>query len=141
MTNSDEDGCPITYLFDDCELTTGLSNCGWEEDPKDALDWVVASKNETLPSGHVVDREGKFLWIKKTGGETSTARARVHSPIYQNSRADCRIMFYFYASGTVGRYIKPMVYDVRSNNYLTLDTLSPGGKWKLMQAQVDITIH
>ena len=135
-TNSDEDGCPITYLFDDCEATTGLSTCGWEEDPHDALDWVVATKNDTEASGHLVDRGGKFLWVKKTGEDISEARARVFSPIYQNSRVDCRIMFYFYASGTVGRYIKPMVYDVRADNFLTLDTLSPGGGWKLVEIQI-----
>ena len=96
----------------------------------------MATKNDTLASGHPVEREGKFLWVKKTGEDISEARARVLSPTYQNSRADCRLMFYFYASGTVGRYIKPMVYDPRSNNYITLDTLSPGGNWRLIEIQV-----
>ena len=136
MDDTDEKGCPYTYLFDNCQVTTNRSDCGWQEDPEDALDWVVAFRNDTAASGHPVDREGKFLWVKKTGEDVSEARARVLSPTYQNSRADCRLLFYFYASGTVGRYIKPEVFDVRSDNYITLDTLGTGKEWRLIEIQV-----
>ena len=136
LTSEDEAGCPTDFLFDDCEAATGLENCGWEEDPHDSLDWVIATKNDTLASGHPVERQGKFLWVQETAGNVSSARARVFTPLYQNSRVDCRIMFYFFATGTVGRYIKPLLYEVRSDNFLTLDLLSPGGGWRLVDTQV-----
>ena len=137
LTSEDEAGCPLVFLFDDCEAATGQENCGWEEDPQDALDWVVATKNDTLASGHTVERQGKFLWVQQREGNVSSARARVFSPLYQNSRADCRVMFYFFASGTVGRYIKPLVYEVMSDNFITLDQLSPSGDgWRLVETQV-----
>ena len=46
-------------------------------------------------TGGTVDRAGKFLWVAKLGESTERALARVHSPVYQNSRADCSAMFYY----------------------------------------------
>ena len=50
--NSDELGCPLMYLFDDCLLETGSDNCGWLENPVDDLDWTVANDSETQSSAH-----------------------------------------------------------------------------------------
>ena len=43
----------------------------------------------------------QFLWIQKSG-ESAAARAHVESPVYQNSRVDCYVMFYYVKSGTIG---------------------------------------
>ena len=98
---TDEAGCPLMFLFDDCQLETGSDTCGWTEDPRDDLDWVVAGQNDTQGGDHPIQRGGKFLWIQKSG-ESAAARAHVESPVYQNSRVDCYVMFYYVKSGTIG---------------------------------------
>ena len=55
----------------------------------------------TQGGDHPIQRGGKFLWIQKTG-ESAAARAHVASPVYQNSRVDCYVMFYYVKSGTIG---------------------------------------
>ena len=89
------------FLFDDCQLETGSDTCGWTEDPRDDLDWVVAAQNATQGGDHPIQRGGRFLWIQKSG-ESAAARAHVESPVYQNSRVDCYVMFYYVKSGTIG---------------------------------------
>ena len=43
LDNSDEKECPPIYEFDDCSVLTGEDNCGFVEDPKDSLDWIIGS--------------------------------------------------------------------------------------------------
>ena len=45
--NSDERTCPNVYLFDDCVQITGNANCGWEEEPEDSLNWIIANQTMT----------------------------------------------------------------------------------------------
>ena len=42
LDNTDEADCPAIFLFDFCDALTGQADCGWREEPKDELDWVVA---------------------------------------------------------------------------------------------------
>ena len=43
--NTDERECPNVYLFDDCTAMTGKANCGWEEEPRDSLDWKLVNES------------------------------------------------------------------------------------------------
>ena len=43
--NTDEKTCPIVYLFDDCIQITGTQDCGWIEEPKDSLNWIMANNS------------------------------------------------------------------------------------------------
>ncbi len=40
---SDERSCPREANFENCDETTGTEMCGFQEDPVDNLDWVLAS--------------------------------------------------------------------------------------------------
>ena len=132
---SDELGCPTMYLFDDCLLETGSKNCGWLEDPVDDLDWTVANDSETQSSAHPISRGNPFLWINKTG-EDIHAKAHVESPVYQNSRVDCYVMFYYIKTGTVGSHIQPGVHLVENDTVIIMDNLQHTSDWQLIEQQI-----
>ena len=133
---TDEKGCPQLYTFSDCESETGLDNCGWEEIPQDDLDFVVANGNDTASSAYPipVDR-GEFLWIKKTGDDVK-ARAHVESVIYQNSRADCYVMFYYIKTGQIGSNINPSIRVGDGHDYIVLDNLPHINTWTVVKSQI-----
>ena len=132
---SDELGCPLMFLFDDCLLETGSKNCGWLENPVDDLDWTVANDSETLSSAHPINRGNPFLWINKTGDDVH-ARAHVESPVYQNSRVDCYVMFYYIKTGTVGSHIQPGVHLVENDTLIVMDNLQHSSDWVLIEQQI-----
>ena len=48
-------------------------------------------ETDTESSSHPIERDGKFLWIKKKTDNVSNELARVHSTEYQNSASSCNI--------------------------------------------------
>ena len=132
--NSDEEGCPRSEFFENCQAETGLDNCGWEEDPHDDLDWVIATKEDTV-AGHPIIREGKFLWIKKNGNDEN-AKAHIEGPTYQNSRVDCYIEFYYFKSGSVGSIINPSLHLLDSHTLIVLDSLPHTSQWSQKTIQI-----
>ena len=131
-------------MFDDCLELTGNESCGFVEDPKDSLDWIIGSGefcsnvNEKdiifiVPeetTGQNVNREGKYLWIEKSEN-FQTSIARISSPTYQNSRSDCTLRFSYYISGNLGNYfIKPALHPVGAEKDIMLDFLSADDEWK-----------
>ena len=132
--DSDEKGCPQMENFDNCEAHTGVDNCGWEEEPHDDLDWIIAKKEDTV-AGHPIIRDGKFLWIKKYGDDNK-AKAHIESPTYQNSRVDCYIDFYYYKSGSVGSIINPGLMILGSDTQMVLDNLPHTNHWTQTKMQI-----
>ena len=49
--NTDEKTCPNVYIFDDCKQVTGDDDCGWNEEPKDSLDWKIFNQEDSGVSG------------------------------------------------------------------------------------------
>ncbi len=52
-------------------------------------------ETDSESSSHPIERDGKFLWIKKKTDNVSNELARVHSTEYQNSASSCIIRFIF----------------------------------------------
>ena len=93
---TDERECPRVYLFDDCIQLTGTADCGWKEDPRDSLDWKLV--NESMIEVNL-GNGGVFLWIDKDSEDFKESRARIKSPIYQNSKSDCTLEFRYLIGG------------------------------------------
>ena len=137
MDNTDEKNCPSTYYFDNCERLTGLANCGWEELPHDNLDWIIARKNDTQATSHPVNREGEFLWIQRKEGSIEEATARIHSPEYQNSKATCRVLFWYYVAGDIGSaHIKPVVHLIEEAKDIVLEYLGENDGWNETSVEI-----
>ena len=127
------------------EQETGDETCGFVEDPKDELDWVIASSKKLLhdnnnvrvfvhleeTTGQDIQRGGKYLWIEKRSEEFQTSMARIVSPTYQNTRADCVVRFWYYINGNLGNYyIKPALHPIGADMDIMLDFLSEDLEWK-----------
>ena len=105
--------------------------------PHDNLDWIIATKNDTESTSHPVERGGKFLWIQKKDGSIDEATARIHSPEYQNSRVDCKLMFWYYISGDLGAaYLKPVIHLVEEATDVVLEHFGENNKWDEVQIQI-----
>ena len=85
------------------------------------LNWF-SSENETNP---VVSRGGTFLYTSQEGGtEAEGSRARIHSPMYQNSRASCLLSFYYYVHGlSDNTFFKPGLHSLYPTEEIVLDYL------------------
>ncbi|CAF4949732.1 unnamed protein product, partial [Rotaria magnacalcarata] len=100
--NSDELNCNSNVMCS-FEEPTGL--CGWVQDQTDNLDWELGQgatasfgtgpkRDHTLglPSGHFIFLEASYPAVK---GE----RARVLSPVMNNTGGGCRFRFYWHLYG------------------------------------------
>ena len=87
-----------------------------------ALHNWLSSENETNP---VVSRGGTFLYTSQEGGtEAEGSTARIHSPMYQNSRASCLLSFYYYVHGLSGNtFFKPGLHSLYPTEEIVLDYL------------------
>ena len=56
--------------------------------------------------------------------------------MYQNSRADCRVMFDYIKTGSVGSNINPSILDMETDTMLVLDNLPHIDKWKTVEMQI-----
>ena len=61
--NTDERPCPIVYLFDDCVEMTGDPSCGWQEEPRDSLDWKLVNSSESGVSGEGINNIFRYFYI------------------------------------------------------------------------------
>ena len=95
-------------------MTTGSKTCNWEEDPIDTWDWRL-----------VTGGGGTFLYTSQEGGtEAEGSMARIHSPMYQNSRASCLLSFYYYVHGLSGNtFFKPGLHSLYPTEEIVLDYL------------------
>ena len=145
--NTDEKPCPIVYLFDDCVQLTGTKDCGWVEEPKDSLNWIVANNSMagvgvvyevklfsqlSLFQSQISNEENAvYLWIFKESDDFKDSVARIASPIYQNSRADCTLRFRYLIKGNLNNdYVKVAIHPVGSQSDIFLDYLTLTEEWK-----------
>ena len=145
--NTDERPCPIVYLFDDCVEMTGDPSCGWQEEPRDSLDWKLVNSSESGVSWDgttdlhcivtfsifqdVGGRNGVYLWIQKDSDDFAESTARIVSPIYRNSGSNCKLRFQYYISGNMNNdYVKPSIHPVGSEMPIVMDYLTVNEEWK-----------
>lgn len=134
---SDERTCPRETNFENCESETGTPMCGYQEDPIDNLDWILATESDTAGSSHpVADRGGKFLWIQKKAEDVSSDVARVHSAIFQNSAATCTAIFWYQILGEFDHYVVPGLHLVEGGRNLYLDHLTTNDVWRERRVQI-----
>ena len=84
-------------------MQTGDRNCNWQEDPVDPWDWAIVTSEGTCVFLFIVylllendsgpaARLGHFLFESHDGGtQDEGSTARIHSPLYQNSREACSL--------------------------------------------------
>ena len=145
--NTDERPCPIVYLFDDCVEMTGDPSCGWQEEPRDSLDWKLVNSSESgvcwdwMTDLHPIvtfsifqdvgGRNGVYLWIQKDSDDFIESTARIVSPIYRNSGSNCKLRFQYYISGNMNNdYVKPSIHPVGSEMPIVMDYLTVNEEWK-----------
>lgn len=133
---SDEKLCPTFCSFDS-------DSCGWEDQGKDGLDWVLASSDSTeagtdLHGPH--NRSGSFLFLHpdKDITDFSDKTAVLLSPQYQNSAAGCILKAWLYLSGDIGNSLDIMI--TTNGNNITLDKIDmdrvEDGVWTLFETEI-----
>ena len=75
--------------------------------------------------------DGVYLWIQKTSDDFKNSVARITSPIYQNSRADCTLRFRYIIKGNLNNdFVKVAIHPVGSQSDIFLDYLTLTEEWK-----------
>ena len=133
---SDEALCPTFCSFDS-------DACGWEDQGKDGLDWILAS-SESSEAGTDIhgphNRSGSFLFLHpdKDISDFSHKTAVVVSPQYQNSAASCILKSWLYLSGELGNTLDIMI-SINGNN-VTLDKIDiervEDGVWTVFETEI-----
>ena len=116
---SDEETCRSFCTFDS-------DSCGWEDQGKDGLDWILATSNSSSDGTDLhgpYNRSGGFLFLHPDRDVTdfSDKTAVLASPHYQNSAAGCIMKAWLYISGDQGSSLD-LVINTNGNN-LTLDRI------------------
>ena len=71
------------------------------------------------------------MWIQKDSSDFKNSMARIVSPIYQNSRSDCKMRFKYFISGNLnGDYLKANIHPVGSETPIVLDYLTLTEEWR-----------
>ena len=129
---------------------TGDPSCGWQEEPRDSLDWKLVNSSESGVSGDGINndsrftfyllssifqdvggRNGVYLWIQKDSDDFIESTARIVSPIYRNSGSNCKLRFQYYISGNMNNdYVKPSIHPVGSEMPIVMDYLTVNEEWK-----------
>ena len=122
--SKDEEGCPDTFTFEDCNSDL----CGWSSNNPEIWSWVVESlghlEEEDKPNRPTVDyenrTEGHFLYVQSL---MAGSEAGVASPTYQGSSTYCMFTFYAYMSGTPNFYLYPSLTHYELGQMTILDQL------------------
>ena len=125
---SDEENCPDYFTFDECQ---SLVDCFWMETVKDDLDWILATVGDAGESGPNVNfqnsTEGKFLYVQPKGDLVSAGTAEIiQTSFYQNSGAQCTLIFYVYIQGDNEINLFPQLHVIEGEAgdvVVTLDRL------------------
>ena len=125
---SDEEDCPDMFTFNECK---NLGDCFWMETVEDDLDWMVATVMDSGESGPNVNfqnsTEGKFLLVHPKGDAVNVGTAELgQRSFYQNSGAQCTLIFYVYILGHNEINLFPQLralWGASGEHIVTLDRL------------------
>ncbi|KAK1172073.1 MAM and LDL-receptor class A domain-containing protein 1 [Acipenser oxyrinchus oxyrinchus] len=124
--NTDEEECGTSCNFEG-------GRCGWRNSLADNFDWILgegSTKSLRPPIDHTLgDETGHFVYLEASSDGLKGDTSHMKSSKWKESRATCKLAFWYYFSATATGLIRLLVKTERGLTELWNMTGNQGGQW------------